>query len=578
MSKGGRVAAAIAVVIAVGAAVVALWKPRFSRETAELVAEGAEKVLREPMRPARGAPRVLVFALDGVGAEALETVIRGGRARNIAHLVGGARGGERGVYRHAYATPDVLSILPSTTYATWTALFTGQPAGITGVTGNEWFERESDRFYAPAPVTLTDYRQALQVYSDQLMGTVAHAPTLYEQADVRAYVSLAALQRGADLVTMPDPTAFGELVGATAEGLGDEGKGSVSRELYQKLDMGAVGSLLGTIGKRGVADLQVVYFPGVDLWTHEAPNPLVAQRQYVETVVDSAVGEVLGAYRRRHALKDTYILFVADHGHTPVLDDDRHALGAEGDDEPPQVLRRAGFRVRPFELEVKEEERTYQAVVAYQGAMAYVYLADRSACPRPADRCDWRRPPRMMEDVLPVVRAYDAANRTGAGVPALRGAIDLVFAREPRPFGQPAAPYQVWDGARLLPIGEYLRAHPRPDLLELERRMNGLSAGPYGNHAGDVLLLARTGMEQPIEGRFYFSGRYHSWHGSPTAQDSRIPLIVAQPGGDGRQLRARVRAAAGDHPSQLDITRIILALLGRPAATARTVPAAPAVR
>ena len=161
------------------------------------------------------------------------------------------------------------------------------------------------------------------------------------------------------------------------------------------------------------------------------------------------------------------------------------------------------------------------------------------------------------------MRAFDAANRTGASVPQLRGTLDLIFAREPRPFGQDAAPYQVWDGERLVPVGEYLRAHPRPDLLDLERRMDGLSAGPYGNHAGDVLLLARTGVERPIGDRYYFSGIYHSWHGSPTDQDSRIPLIVAEPGGDGRQLRALVTGAVGPHPTQLDVTRLILALLSR---------------
>ncbi|HSJ08544.1 MAG TPA: hypothetical protein VK928_01495, partial [Longimicrobiales bacterium] len=36
-------------------------------EVAELLAEEGERVLREPLRPTRGAPRVLVFALDGVG-------------------------------------------------------------------------------------------------------------------------------------------------------------------------------------------------------------------------------------------------------------------------------------------------------------------------------------------------------------------------------------------------------------------------------------------------------------------------------------------------------------------------------
>lgn len=548
------------VVLVAIAGVYAVLRYGTSREAAELVAEGSHKELRHPMRPPRGAPRVLVFALDGVGADELEAAIRGGRARNLAHLVGRPRHGEAGVYRHAYAAPGVLSILPSTTFAAWTSLFTGEPAGRTGVPGNEWFAREEDRFYAPAPVSVTGHEQALQVYSDQLMGRVTHVPTLYERANVRAYVSLAALQRGADLVTLPEPGAFGKLVSAFAEGVG---KKAAEREGYAALDEGGVESLLAAIRKDGVADLQVVYFPGIDLWTHVAPNPLAQERQYVETVVDHAVGQVLGAYRRRHALRDTYVVFVADHGHTPVMDDSAHALGTGAPGEPPEVLRRAGFRVRPFEIGVPENERTYQSVVAYQGAMAYVYLADRSTCPRPQDHCDWRRPPRLAEDVIPVARAFEAASRTGAGVPGLRGTLDLVFARAPRPVGTEQAPYQVWDGQRLVPIAEYLRAHPRPDLLDLQRRMDGLATGPWGHHAGDVLLLARTGPQLPIQQRYYFSGRYHSWHGSPTDQDSRIPLVVALPGGDGRQLRQKVRAAVGDHPSQLDVTRLILSLLGR---------------
>jgi hypothetical protein len=53
---------------------------------------------------------------------------------------------------------------------------------------------------------------------------------------------------------------------------------------------------------------------------------------------------------------------------------------------------------------VVEDQQDYQTTVAYQGAFAYVYLADRSTCPREGDRCDWSRPPRLEEDVLPVAR------------------------------------------------------------------------------------------------------------------------------------------------------------------------------
>lgn len=533
------------------------WKGNAPEEVAELAGTGGEKVLRRPMRAPRGAPRVLVIALDGVGDGELRRALASGGMPRTSALLG--RETEPRLYEHAWAAPGVLSILPSTTYAAWASVFTGQPPARTGVPGNEWFAREEMRFYAPAPVSVTQHEHALEVYTDQLMGRVLRARTVYEQADVRAYVSLQAFHRGADLLTVPAPEGYGRMITEMAGGIVDEE--TVGQEAYEELDDEAVESLVRSIRRHGPAELQVVYFPGVDLYTHVAARPLDDQVRYLGEVVDEAVGDLLDAYRRADALQGTWIVFVADHGHTPVLPDDAHSLGAEGEDEPPQVLRNAGFRVRPLKIELDPEEQDYQATVAYQGAFAYVYLADRSTCPRPGDRCDWRRAPRLEQDVLPVARAFFEAGRTGAGVPALRGAIDLVLARPPRPPGEDALPFQVWDGARLVPLGEYLARNPRPELLDLERRLEGLAAGPYGHRAGDVLLLARTGLHLPPAQRFYFSGRYHSWHGSPTVQDSEIPLLVAHPGHSGAEVRARVRAAAGEHPDQLSVTPLILDLL-----------------
>lgn len=528
-------------------------------ELAELFAEGGEKRLREPMRPARGTTRVLVFALDGVGEDDLLRAIAGGGAPHLARLLG-ARSADSTVYAHGYAVPGVLSILPSTTVAAWSSLFTGEPAARTGVPGNEWFVREEARFYAPAPVTVSGTEHAMEVYTDNLVGRSIRVPTLYERVGVRSYVSLSQVYRGADLLTTPDGSALGDLAAAAVEGV--TGEDEITQEAYAELDRTSVESLVGSLRDHGLPDLQVVYFPGVDLYTHVAEQPLTDQRSYLRDVIDASVGEVLRAYATAGGLEDTYVVFVADHGHTPVIGDDRHALGTDGDDEPPALLERAGFRVRPFELILEDDAKDYQAVVAYQGAMAYLYLANRSTCLAPGTACRWTAPPRLEEDVLPVVRAFDAANRTGAGVPELRGTLDLILARRPRPTTEDALPFQIWNGERLVPVGEYLRENPRPDLIDLEARLAGLAAGPYGHRAGDVLLLARTGTERPISDRFYFSSQYRSWHGSPTAQDSRIPLVVAHSRLSGAQLRERVRRAVGERPSQLEITPLIEALLG----------------
>jgi hypothetical protein len=128
----------------------------------------------------------------------------------------------------------------------------------------------------------------------------------------------------------------------------------------------------------------------------------------------------------------------------------------------------------------------------------------------------------------------------------------------------------VWDGARLVGTGEHLVRHAQPELLALEARLEGLAAGPFGHRAGDVLLLARSGIELPIEERYYFSKEYRSWHGSPTAQDSRIPLVVARSGAAGVEIRERVRRAVGTDVDQLDVVALIRALLDERDASPRT--------
>ncbi len=106
--------------------------------------------------------------------------------------------------------------------------------------------------------------------------------------------------------------------------------------------------------------------------------------------------------------------------------------------------------------------------------------------------------------------------------------------------------------------------HPRPDLPDLEERMESLSEGPYGNRAGDILLLARACMNIPIQQRYYFAAATHySWHGSACDQDSHIPFILAQQGGSGDQLRSILRKLGGDQPSEKALTPLVRTLFNK---------------
>jgi hypothetical protein len=168
--------------------------------------------------------------------------------------------------------------------------------------------------------------------------------------------------------------------------------------------------------------------------------------------------------------------------------------------------------------------------------------------------------PRFKQDVMPVVRAFDKVNRTGRPFARLKGTIDLIFTRMPAPAGKASPPFRIFDGHRLVPIGDHLKGHPRPDLVDLEERMDWLGAGPYGSRAGDIVLLANSGGV-PIERRYYFAAETHyTWHGSADESDSHIPLVLIQAGGSGDRMREIMQGSIGKQPSEKDLTPIVRAL------------------
>jgi hypothetical protein len=119
-------------------------------EGVEAVATDDERELREAMRPIRGTTRLLVFAIDGLGRAQMAQLLSSGQAPHTRRLTG-RRLGRTSRYEHAYLIPETLSTLPSSTIAGWTALFTGATPAVSGIPGNEFFDRDSETFYAIAP-------------------------------------------------------------------------------------------------------------------------------------------------------------------------------------------------------------------------------------------------------------------------------------------------------------------------------------------------------------------------------------------------------------------------------------------
>ena len=507
-------------------------------------------------------PRVLILALDGVDRDLLYRMLRKGELPELAQLLFGANG----EFPHTHFEPRLLSTLPSSTIAAWTTAFTGVSPAHHGITGNEFFLRETRRFAAPIPGSFKDSAPVIATFTEDYVNDLIQAPTLYErlrerEPEIEIWVAMHQIYRGADRLLLTDRKMLVQAFEAyLVDHLLEKLENKTSRKFFSLLDDKVFDSLVEAIKGNEVPDVLTIYSSGTDLYAHVAdggPDP--ARVEYLKDVLEKHFKELREALAAKGALDDTYVVITSDHGHTEVLEDEAHALATSKDD-PPGVLEQAGFRLRPLKLEVAEGD-DFQAVLAYQGAIAYVYLADRSLCVEKGTKCNWSKPPRYREDVLEAAEAFFINSETGAPISKMRGTLDLIFVRDPTWEGEAPRPYQVYLGqGRTQPVAEYLAEHPRPEYLALEWRLEDLAVGPLGRHAGDVLLLAHNGDRDEPAGRFYFSERYHSWHGSPSRKDSEIPLIVAHRKHSAAELEAIVSPMLGEKPFQQKVTDVVLKL------------------
>lgn len=122
-------------------------------------------------------------------------------------------------------------------------------------------------------------------------------------------------------------------------------------------------------------------------------------------------------------------------------------------------------------------------------------------------------------------------------------------------------PFEVYvGGGELVPIEDYMAAHPEPRYVALAARLKDLAVGPHGERAGDVLLLAHNGDRDHASERYYFAHRYRSWHGSPSRRDSEVPLILARSDRTTEELRELVAQVLGELPRQQKVTDLLLQL------------------
>jgi hypothetical protein len=152
----------------------------------------------------------------------------------------------------------------------------------------------------------------------------------------------------------------------------------------------------------------------------------------------------------------------------------------------------------------------------------------------------------------------------------MKGTLDHILARKPKPWAEDDLPFEVYVGdGKLVDVATYLADHPHPTYVALAERLRDLAVGKHGERAGDLLLLAHNGDREELADRFYFAAKYRSWHGSPSRRDSEIPFIVSRPDLGTDALHAEVGPVLGTAPRQASVTEVLLRLRGSAPVTPR---------
>ena len=112
-----------------------------------------------------------------------------------------------------------------------------------------------------------------------------------------------------------------------------------------------------------------------------------------------------------------------------------------------------------------------------------------------------------------------------------------------------------------MPVDAYLAREPRERYVDVERRLRELAVGPRGDHAGDVLLLARNGNEADAQEPILLLGAVPRLARQPEPHRLRDPVDPRASAECDAELAARMRAITGERVEATEIAGLIEALV-----------------
>jgi len=515
------------------------------------------------MPPSVEVRGTVIFFVDGVNAQIFQEMLQKGELPALKKYFV-----DRGLY-----CPRAVDSLPAVTLPNETSVVTGLFPGHHGITGNQWFDRDSFVFH--------DYDTVGQ---KNKLDDDYTAPTLYEQFPGRTTLSLFfQAHRGA---TRFDENAI--YAGASYVMGWFEYIDRMTLSMFQD----AIDSARSTGRFPAVT---VCYLLSPDFYAYHSG---VDTKEYRESLrhTDRQIGRVLGDMQRAGLLDKLVLALVSDHGHTPTpwhLDLRTFLRDKAGLDLADDGL----WESTPFEARQAAYGK-HSAVAAVTGnryAAIYLRKVRSPDGPVPADSGSGRgasQPQGRTEGNSPGLepwavrpssedlQSYPSSGGRLVDVPGLlveQEAVDVVAYSagsdrvrvrrkegevEFRQEGGPGADitYAVISGGDPLEWHDQLPADLRGGAKAGPRRWLaatldtqfpnlpvGLLAYFRSRHAGDLAVFSVPGWDFFVENR--------SGHGGLRPADVFVPLLIAGPG---------VPRGTPGAVLTVDLAPTLLKLLGRP--------------
>jgi len=445
---------------------------------------------------------LIILNIDGLRADTFRYCLESRTTPNLCTL-----------FSHQSVLPDLISAAPSTTFTCQGSIISGVHPDEHRIVGNQYFDRfgrahrgEARHYGLDVGDTLS-YDDAVAVFlgkeglADRLMPV--HLPTIFESVAARGWRSVAIhlmYGRGATLWLKPTVLELARFkMGGSRIGL-----------TPAAFDSQVVVRLQTALRQIHKPELVYLYFMGLDMTSHrKGPE---AQREYLEKVIDPAVGHLRELLVHHGYGPNTGFMIVSDHGQIAVPNDEIHALRLGS---PLSKPHRKWFDTiaslgRPIHRWGSSEDST-NLVCAPNGGLCHLYLRQRDK--------PWESPPLFLNEVIATARKLGGCGDPTQAPPLDQETIAAILVRDTEHQGH-YAPFQaLGPEGQIIPLEIFFNDPRFANFIAPSERLKRLATP----ESGDIVVIANT------EAGYYFGNPLKGMHGGLLREESQCAFAISAP-------------------------------------------------